>query len=414
MEAVTATRKSKPKVEAKAAMGQLFSDTLFASARHKALFGGRGSGKSWAVATYLVIIAARERRRIICARQFQNSIRDSSKELIERRIRDLGMSNQFTVTDRYIFHNTTKSQFIFIGLERNVESIRSLEGADSVWIEEARTISAKSMEVLLPTVRKKSSELIWTWNPEQPEDPVDAYFRAGTPPERSIVTRVDYNDNPFFTETEMPQEMEILRRGNLPRFKHVWEGEYDVRYESKVFPTAKTGRIDVPPNTPARYGMDLGFGSDPSFVVKLYIVEAQRSIYICDEASGRVSMERLPALVRGVVNADDDPVRCDSSQPGTIEYLQSRGLNIMPAKKGPGSVKSGINYLQGYQIYIDPGCAAMKEEARLYSWMTDRLTGKFSQPRWTPTITAGMPAATRWKTAHWKPRKRLIWKMVGC
>lgn len=374
MEAVA--RKSKPKVEAKAAMGQLFSDTLFASARHKALFGGRGSGKSWAVATYLVIIAARERRRIICARQFQNSIRDSSKELIERRIRDLGMSNQFTVTDRYIFHNTTKSQFIFIGLERNVESIRSLEGADSVWIEEARTISAKSMEVLLPTVRKKSSELIWTWNPEQPEDPVDAYFRAGTPPERSIVTRVDYNDNPFFTETEMPQEMEILRRGNLPRFKHVWEGEYDVRYESKVFPTAKTGRIDVPPNTPARYGMDLGFGSDPSFVVKLYIVEAQRSIYICDEASGRVSMERLPSLVRGVVNADDDPVRCDSSQPGTIEYLQSRGLNIMPAKKGPGSVKSGINYLQGYQIYIDPGCAAMKEEARLYSWMTDRLTGK--------------------------------------
>lgn len=374
MEAVA--RKSKPKVEAKAAMGQLFSDTLFASARHKALFGGRGSGKSWAVATYLVIIAARERRRIICARQFQNSIRDSSKELIERRIRDLGMSNQFTVTDRYIFHNTTKSQFIFIGLERNVESIRSLEGADSVWIEEARTISAKSMEVLLPTVRKKSSELIWTWNPEQPEDPVDAYFRAGTPPERSIVTRVDYNDNPFFTETEMPQEMEILRRGNLPRFKHVWEGEYDVRYRSKVFPTAKTGRIDVPPNTPARYGMDLGFGSDPSFVVKLYIVEAQRSIYICDEASGRVSMERLPSLVRGVVNADDDPVRCDSSQPGTIEYLQSRGLNIMPAKKGPGSVKSGINYLQGYQIYIDPGCAAMKEEARLYSWMTDRLTGK--------------------------------------
>jgi phage terminase large subunit len=375
MEAVTRSR-AKPKVEAKAAMGQLFSDTLFASARHKALFGGRGSGKSWAVATYLVIIAARERRRIICARQFQNSIRDSSKELIERRIRDLGMSNQFTVTDRYIFHNTTKSQFIFIGLERNVESIRSLEGADSVWIEEARTISAKSMEVLLPTVRKKSSELIWTWNPEQPEDPVDAYFRAGTPPERSIVTRVDYNDNPFFTETEMPQEMEILRRGNLPRFKHVWEGEYDVRYESKVFPTAKTGRIDVPPNTPARYGMDLGFGSDPSFVVKLYIVEAQRSIYICDEASGRVSMERLPSLVRGVVNADDDPVRCDSSQPGTIEYLQSRGLNIMPAKKGPGSVKSGINYLQGYQIYIDPGCAAMKEEARLYSWMTDRLTGK--------------------------------------
>ena len=92
------------------------------------------------------------------------------------------MTAQFTITDRYIHHNETKSQFMFIGLERNVESIRSLEGADSVWIEEARTVSAKSMEVLLPTVRKAGSELIWTWNPEQPEDPVDAYFRSGAPP----------------------------------------------------------------------------------------------------------------------------------------------------------------------------------------------------------------------------------------
>ena len=170
--------------------------------------------------------------------------------------------------------------------------------------------------------------------------------------------------------------MEVLKRGNLPRFKHVWLGEYDTRYESKVFPTVKIGRFDVPPNTPPRYGMDLGFGADPSFVVKVYVVETERTIFISDEASGRVAMERLPTLIRSVIYRDDDLVKVDSSQPGTIEFLQARGINALPAKKGPGSVKAGINFLQGFQIIIDPRCEAMREEARLYSWMTDRLTGK--------------------------------------
>jgi phage terminase large subunit len=361
---------------AEARMGKRFAETLYADARHKALFGGRGSGKSWAVATYLASVAAKSRKRIVCARQFQNSIRDSSKELIERRIHDLGLSNQYAITDRYIFHNENKSQFLFVGLERNIESIRSLEGADIVWIEEARTVSAKSLEVLLPTIRKPDSQFIWTWNPEQPEDPVDAYFRLGPAPPRSIVTRVDFNDNPFFKGTEMPGELEVLKRGNPRRYQHVWLGEYDVMYESKVFPTAKVGRADVPPDTPPRYGMDFGFGSDPSFIVKVYIIESKKQIYVAAEATGRVTTERLPTMIRSVIHSDEDLIRADSSLPDTIQQLQGRGFNIIPAKKGPGSVKSGINFLQGYDILIDPACEAMREEARLYSWMTDRITGK--------------------------------------
>jgi phage terminase large subunit len=359
-----------------AKMGQKFADTLYAEARHKALFGGRGSGKSWAVATYLASVASKSRKRIVCARQFQNSIRDSSKELIEQRIRDLALSNQFSITDRYIFHNTNKSQFLFVGLERNIESIRSLEGADIVWVEEARTVSARSLEVLLPTIRKSSSEFIWTWNPEQPEDPIDAYFRSGPPPPRSIVTRVDFHDNPYFQGTEMPGELEVLKRGNPMRYRHVWLGEYDTRYESKIFPNAKVGRADVPPDTAPRYGMDFGFGGDPSFVVKVYIIEGKKQIYIAGEAFGRVAMERLPTMMRSVLHSDDDLVRADSSLPGTIEFLQARGFNMVPARKGPGSVKSGIMYLQSYEILIDPSCEGMREEARLYSWMTDRITGK--------------------------------------
>jgi len=367
----------KEKGVADARLGQKFIDTLFApDIRHKALYGGRGGGKSWSIATYLVITAAKGRKRIVCARQFQNSIRDSSKELIEKIIRRLGLADQFTVTDRYIFHNITKTQFMFTGLERNVESIRSLEGADIVWVEEARTISAKSMEILLPTIRAPGSEIIWSWNPEDPDDPVDAYFRKGLPPPRSIVTKVDFHDNPFFEATEMPSELETLKRGNYQRYLHVWEGAYDTRVESKVFPNTRVGRLDIPPDTAPLYGMDFGFGSDPSFIVKLYVLNDTRQIYIADEAFGRVTMDRLPNLARSVIYRDDDLIRADSSNPGAIEFLQSRGLNVLPAQKGPGSVKAGILFLQGYEIVIDPSCAGMQDEARLYSWMSDRLTGK--------------------------------------
>lgn len=358
-----------------AQMGRKFIDTLFCTARHKAIHGGRGSAKSWSVATYLGIVASKGQKRIVCARQFQNSIRDSSKELVEKRINALGLLPQFTVTERYITHNATKSQFLFVGLERNVESIRSLEGADIVWIEEARTISAKSMEILLPTVRAAGSEFIWTWNPVDPQDPVDVYFRKGKPPPRSIVTAVTWRDNPFFEHTEMPQEMAVLKRGNPARYRHVWEGEYDVSYDTKVFTNVRVGRPQVPSDNAPYYGMDFGFGSDPSFVVKVHLLP-ERKIYIAREASARVTMDQLPHLIRSVTDGAEALIKADSSQPGTIEFLSSRGFHIVPAKKGPGSVRSGILFLQGYEIIIDPECTAMRDEAHLYSWMTDKLTNK--------------------------------------
>lgn len=359
-------------------MGQKFIDTLFAeNIRHKALYGGRGSAKSWSVATYLGIKSSKkERKRIVCARQFQNSIRDSSKELVEKRIHALGLAPQFDITERYIIHRGNKSQFIFIGLERNVESIRSLEGADIVWVEEARNTSAKSMEILLPTIRAAGSEIIWTWNPEKPTDPVDKYFREGKPPPRSIVTRVDFRDNPYFNQTEMPAELEVLKRGNYARYKHVWEGEYDVSYETKVFTNVKVGRPEIPADTPPLYGMDFGFGNDPSCVVKVFVLQSRRQIYIAREAFGRVTMDQLPHLVRQVIRDEGDYVKADASQPGTIEFLNARGLNVFPARKGPGSVKSGILFLQGYEIIIDPDCERMREEAHLYSWQTDKLTNQ--------------------------------------
>ena len=228
----------------------------------------------------------------------------------------------------------------------------------------------------MPTVRNLNSELFWSWNPEQPTDPVDHYFRRSEPPPNAIVTKVSYADNPYFDETALPAEMALLRQNNPERYRHVWEGEYDTRYESKVFTNVTIGRVEVPPNTAPRYGLDFGFSTDPSFVVKVYVLPDTRQIYIAAEASGRVTMDQLPGLVAAVVRDPGDLVRADSSQPGTIEFLQSRGFGVAPARKGPHSVREGIVFLQGFELVIDPDCEQMREEARLYSWPVDRLTGQ--------------------------------------
>lgn len=357
---------------------------LFTPARHKAFFGGRGSGKSHAVATYLVIVSSQSCKRIVCARQFQNSIADSSKTLIEIKIKELGLSDQFRITDREIVHIYTQSRFTFIGLDRNPDSAKSLEGADICWIEEARTINARSMEILIPTIRKPGSELIWTWNPEKPDDPVDDYFRGNhnvpgrkfVAPPNSIICDVGIEDNPWFYHTTLPQEMWHMEAGNHTRFLHVWKGGYDESYETKVFTNIIHGRLPITEYMAPRYGIDFGFGQDPFAIVKLYVNNLTRQIYIARTASGRFPLRDLPLVIDSVIESRDDLIRADPSGAIEIDHLQSQGFNVIKAHKPAGSVKSGISWLQGYQIWIDPDCEDMREEARLYSWQVDKLTRK--------------------------------------
>ncbi len=349
---------------------------LFQPYRHKALFGGRGTAKSHTIGTVLPILSARAPLRIVCARQFQNSIRDSVKELLEGKIRSMGLIDQFAIYEREIVHREHESRFTFIGLDRNPESAKSLEGADICWVEEARTINQRSMEILIPTIRKPGSELWWSWNPEHEKDPVDKYFRGEDPPPDSFIQRVDIEDNPYFYHTAMPAEMEHMKRGNYKRYLHVWRGDYDEDFEGKVFSNVEIGRIEVPSHIAPRYGMDFGFGSDPNAVVKVYVNLVTREIYIAREAGGRIPLRELPTTLDSILDHKTDLVKADSSQPGSIDHLNSQSYNLEGAKKGPGSVKTGITWLQGFRIIIDPDCEEMREEARLYSWQKDRLTGK--------------------------------------
>ncbi|MFN8993297.1 MAG: phage terminase large subunit, partial [Pseudomonadota bacterium] len=132
---------------------------LFQPHRYKAFHGGRGSAKSHSFATALVIMAAQRGLRVVCAREIQKSLRDSVKQLIEDKIRSLGLSGVFDVLDTEIRHKSNGSRFVFIGMWRNPDAVKSLEGADIFWGEEASAFSDRSIKIIRPTMRKPGSEL---------------------------------------------------------------------------------------------------------------------------------------------------------------------------------------------------------------------------------------------------------------
>lgn len=360
---------------------------LFGDYDHAALFGGRGTAKSYNAANALVILSARKPLRIVCGRQYQTSIRDSSKQLIETRIHALKLSSQFWIGEQEIVHEQHGSRYSFIGLDRNPQSVKSLDGCDYCWIDEARDVGLYAIETLIPTVlRKPGSKMIWTWNPKYPKDPIDAYFRGNhlrpeeranwSPPPNSYVCQVGPEDNPYWYHTKLHVQAQHMLRTNPKRHRHIYGGEYDLDFEGRIFSRVRIGRPEsIPEWISPRYGMDFSQGgADPHAIVKVYVNQPAGWIYVAREAGGRVSSRELPGLLRDVIEHDDDLVKADSSQPDLINNLNTGGFRIRGARKGPGSVKAGITWLQGFEIIIDPECPRMIEEAQMYSWQQDRKT----------------------------------------
>jgi len=172
---------------------------LFQPKRYKVAYGGRGSGKSWSFARALVIKAAYQKLRILCAREIQRSIRQSVHQLLQDQIQSLGYGAFYEVLENEI-RGINGSQINFTGLANNtVESIKSFEGVDIVWCEEAQTISKKSWDILIPTIRKPDSEIWVSFNPDLDTD--DTYQRfVISPPSDSKVVKINYTDNPWFPD----------------------------------------------------------------------------------------------------------------------------------------------------------------------------------------------------------------------
>jgi phage terminase large subunit len=190
--------------------------------RYTIFHGGRGSGKSMAFGTSAVIRAASEPIRILCCREIQQSINESVKSMIESRIVAAGLSSFFTIKNTEITA-ANGSKFIFRGLsDVTADSIKSLDNIDIVWCEEAQALSQRSLDLLLPTIRKETSEIWMSMNPEMDTDPVYTTFIA-KPPANARVIQVNWDRNPFWN---VALEAERLRsKADDPdRYEHIWEG----------------------------------------------------------------------------------------------------------------------------------------------------------------------------------------------
>lgn len=196
---------------------------LFEPHRFKVAYGGRGSAKSWSFARALLIQGKAQKLRILCTREVQKSIKDSVHRLLSDQIQALGLSDFYEVIETAI-RGKNGTEFMFAGLaSHTVESIKSYEGVDRVWVEEGQAVSKRSWNVLIPTIRKNASEIWVTYNPELETDETHQRFVIHSPPD-AVVAKVNWSDNPWFPEV-LEKERQHCQATNPKEYANIWEGQ---------------------------------------------------------------------------------------------------------------------------------------------------------------------------------------------
>lgn len=366
---------------------------LLGKQRFQGAKGGRGGAKSRFFADLLVEDMISQHTRAACVREVQNSIKDSVKQLIEDSIRRFGVSHRFKITDREIVCPSTDSLAIFRGLQNHTAtSIKSLEGFNRPWYEEAQSLTKRSLELAIPTFRTPGTQQRFSWNPDLPTDPVDTFFRENKDDPDFVCVEVNYPDNPWFPE-DLRKDMERDRQRDPDKYGHIWLGGYRKNSESRVFRNWKTESFEPAPGTQFYLGADWGFSIDPTVCVMCYIIG--RTLYVWREVyEHQCGIDRRPALFDKIdpewtaARAKDPswkslarrlPITADSSEPQTIDYMQRNGFPRMrPAIKGPNSVEEGVTFLQSYDIVVHPQCRHVVDEMTMYSHKVDKKTGEIS------------------------------------
>lgn len=353
-----------------------WAEPLLYPSRYKGAYGGRGSGKSHFFAESIVEAHILDpNSRTVCVREIQKSLAQSVKRLLELKIEEMGVSSYFEVQEAQIKNKRGDGLIIFQGMQNHTaDSIKSLEGYDRAWIEEAQSLSQRSLDLLRPTIRKPGSELWFSWNPNLASDPVDKLLRGDEPPPNSVVVEVNYTDNPWFPDV-LREEMEYDKRRDLEKYNHVWLGGYVSNTNARVFCNWKVEEFERPEGTVYRLGADWGFSVDPSVLIRCSI-DGNR-LYIDHEAYAiGCEIVNLPELFFSVPEAEKWPITADSARPETISHMQKHGFpKIRAAIKGPKSIEDGIEFLKSYDLIVHPRCKHLIDELTLYSYKIDELTG---------------------------------------
>jgi phage terminase large subunit len=377
-------------------------EPLLADARYKGAYGGRGSMKSHFFAEMAV-----ERHimwpgtRGVCIREVQQSLDQSVKLLLEDKIRAMGVSRNFRIYDSEI-RCPGEGLIIFKGMQHyNADNIKSLEGFDWGWVEEAQTLSDKSLRLLRPTIRKDptptwpGSELWFSWNPEDPESPVDHFFRGNGKKEKggkwephpdAIVVRSNWRDNPWFPEV-LRKEKDYDFRVDPDTAAHVWDGEYWLKSDAQVLSGKWRVEEFTPPASDHRHpdrnwngpyhGVDWGFANDPTALVRFWVspdgglwIEREAYQLGCDLLDTPGLFETAVPDIRKYL------MRADCARPETISHMTRVGFRCEGAPKWQGSVEDGIAWLRRRPyIVIHPRCQHVSKEAKMWRYKTDKLTG---------------------------------------
>lgn len=353
-------------------------------ARYRGSFGGRGSGKTRGFALMTAVRAYMFAQSgvsgvILCAREYMNSLDDSSMEEVKQAIRSVPwLDSYFEIGEKYIRTKNRRVWYSFTGLRHNLNSIKSKARILIAWIDEAEDTSERAYEILLPTVREEGSEVWITYNPGKDGSPTDKRFRKN-PPEGSKIVELNYNDNPWFPDVLEQERLADRERLDDATYAWIWEGAYRENSAAQIFAGKySVAEFDPKSNWDGPYfGVDFGFSQDPTAGVKLWIHDHR--LYI-ERESGKVGLEldhtsrflqdRLPAI-------EEHTIRADSARPESISYLKRDGLpRIIGVDKWKGSVEDGIAHMRSYaDIVIHPRCSETLKEFRMYSYKVDRLSG---------------------------------------
>lgn len=351
--------------------------------RYRGAYGGRGSAKTRTFALMTAVKAyqlaeAGVSGAILCAREFMNSLADSSMEEIKQAIQSVDWLNDyFEIGQHYIRTRNGLINYIFCGLRHNLDSIKSKARILLCWVDEAEKVSEMAWRKLTPTVRETNSEIWVTWNPEIKGSPTDLRFRQN-PPENSAIVELNYNDNPFFPDVLEQERLNDLARLDYATYAWIWEGAYLENSDKQVL----NGKYIIEEFDDDLYkkaerllfGADFGYANDPNTLIRSFILND--CLYIEYEAYGvHVELNEIPSFYDSVPESRKWSIKGDCSRPETISYIRREGFKISAAKKWQGSVEDGISHLRGFkQIIIHPRCKHTAEEARLYSYKTDRVT----------------------------------------
>ncbi|MFM0507668.1 PBSX family phage terminase large subunit [Paraburkholderia sp. RL17-373-BIF-A] len=375
--------------------------------RLKIVYGGRGSAKTRTVVSIQTAQASARRERVLCLREIQASIEESSYQELVEEIERRDLSGSFVTGKKTIRVPATRSSFSFRGLYRNQTGIKGFTKATKAWVDEAATVSRESWQILMPTIREHGSEIWVTFNPDKETDPTwtdligpyEALLDADGcyEDDEVLIIRANYTDNPWFT-AELELERAKMERTDKDRYNWIWLGQFNKRSDEVIFAGKyRVEAFETPPGVRFFFGADWGFAVDPTTLNRCWV--RGNTLFIDYEAHGlrteSTDIWKLfagkegakPAQLKewtpedtlkypGVPGARKWKIKADGARPETISQVARQGFNIDAAKKWGGSVEDGIEVLRGFdEIVIHPRCVHTIAEFGLYSYKVDKQTG---------------------------------------